>query len=66
MTHTKYHCPLIKPCTNCGVKDIRQRAVKALSQHSGSKRPETKPNFQFYHLRWLTKLRVMILKEREV
>ena len=39
MTHTKYHCPLIKPCTNCGVKDIRQRAVKSsVYQHSGSKK----------------------------
>ena len=47
MTHTKYHCPLIKPCTNCGVKGHKTTSCKkALSTNTlVLKRPETKPNF---------------------
>ncbi|CAX39950.1 non-ltr retrotransposon zorro 3 orf1-related protein, putative [Candida dubliniensis CD36] len=28
MTHTKYHCPMIKPCTNCGVKGHKTTSCK--------------------------------------
>ncbi|CAX45024.1 hypothetical transposon protein [Candida dubliniensis CD36] len=28
MAHTKYHCPLIKPCANCGVKGHKTTSCK--------------------------------------
>ena len=47
-----------------GVKGIRQRAVKSSVYHkSGSKRPETKQNFQFYQPNWLKEIQMEHLKD---
>lgn len=47
MAHTKYHCPLIKPCANCGIKGHKTTSFEKTTPAPKRvlKKPETKQYF---------------------